>query len=251
MRANASRHSQAGMAVVAVMVLIAVLFLSGTVMALAVSSSLHTVDVASNQDAIHYAAESAVARAAALADLSAGCPVFGSINQQDFWANCEPELAEVAPDPVAVRSGATRHVGPARLSFQLSLPQQWKAVWTVVGWRASDPSATVRVWIDATQGCDARSSSPSVNPVYLLCQRSQGQDEGREEGQKQDQTDTLAVLHITVRGGSIELGSFVVRAALAGHNSIVTVVGRSGIEVDEADVTLPTRAVSLWNTVLP
>jgi hypothetical protein len=48
------------MAVVAVMVLITVLFLGGTVMALAVSSNLHTVDLITAQDAVHYAAESAV-----------------------------------------------------------------------------------------------------------------------------------------------------------------------------------------------
>jgi hypothetical protein len=58
------------------------------------------------------------------------------------------------------------------------------------------------------------------------------------------------MLHIVVSGGAAELGDFVVRAALDGNSKIVTVVGQSGVEIDEADVLLPKQVV-FWNTVVP
>jgi hypothetical protein len=234
------------MAVVAVMVLITVLFLGGTVMALAVSSSLHTVDIVRANDAVHYAAESAVARAAGAADKSPGCRLSGLINNQQFTAQCEPQLDDVAPDPVRLKAVAGRSVTDvAPLAFQLTLPDKWKAVWTVVGWRPSAPSASVAAWFENTQDCSGPPSSSHVSLIYVFCGRADGHHSG------QQQADTSAVLHIVVTGGSINLGSFVVRAAVQGGASIVTVVGESGIEVDEADIALPNRVVKLWNTVLP
>jgi hypothetical protein len=218
------------------MVLIAVLFLGGTGMALAVSSSLHTVDVAIARDNVHYSAESAVARGAAGAAISAShkCSLGDAI--------CEEPVNRVAPDPVRLLSISGHQLASGDSSFQLSLPQNWTAVWTVVGWRTSAPSASVAVWIDSAQDCDAGSRSPSASPVYVICRPSDGEEEGDA---------TSAVLHISVRRGSVSLGSLVVRAALAGGSTIVTVVGKPGIEVDETDVALPERVVKLWNTVLP
>jgi hypothetical protein len=236
------------MAVVAVIVLIAVLFFSGTVMALAVSSSLHTADIVVAQDAVHYAAESAVARAAGAADKFPGCRLSGSINNQQFAARCEAQLDNVAPDPVRLLSVPGRWVtNPGSLSFQLILPEKWESVWTVIGWRASAHSASVTAWIDNGQDCDTQPGSPSTSPVYVICNRSDSDD----QEQKPKQADTSAVLHIVVGGGSINLGGFLVRAAVEGGASIVTVVGESSFEVDEADVALPNRVVKLWNTVLP
>ena len=57
-----SRPRQQGQALVAVIVLIALLFLIGTAMTLAVSSSLQTVRQTADEDWRGYAAESAVAR---------------------------------------------------------------------------------------------------------------------------------------------------------------------------------------------
>jgi len=224
------------MALIAVMVLIAVLFLGGTGMALAVSSSLHTVDIVIARDQLHYSAESAVARGAAAAAISAShrCSLAD--------ATCEEPVNQVAPDPVRLLSISGHRVASGDSSFQFSLPRNWTAVWTVVGWRTSDPSASVSVWIDSGQDCDAGSRSPSASPVYVIC-RPSGSEDARDA--------RSAVLHISVRQGVVSLGSLVVRAALAGSSTIVTVVGKSGIEVDEADVTLPKRVVKVWNTVLP
>lgn len=250
MRAHRSRHAEKGMAVVAVMVLIAVLFLTGTAMALTVSSNLHTVDVTSRQDAIHYAAESAVARGAAAAGQPGSCSLTGSINGQDFVASCPAPLHSVAPDPARLLSVPSNQLAAGDWQFPLQLPGEWSAVWTVIGWRTSDPLAAVRVWIGDAQDCDTQPLLPSASPVYVICRRS-GEQQGNNNNQGQDQADTSAVLHISVRGGAVRIGGFVVRAGLRGPGTLVTVVGKSGIEVDEADFAMPDHVVTLWNTVLP
>src|SRR3989442_4247841 len=87
-----SRRAEGGMAVVAVIVLIAVLFLSGAVMAFAVSSNVHRVSLVSAEDAVHYAAESAVARGAGALLNTNPCSVAGSptINGQAVMIWCSP-----------------------------------------------------------------------------------------------------------------------------------------------------------------
>jgi hypothetical protein len=243
---NAARRGEHGMAVVAVVVLIALLFLSGTAMALLVSSNLHTLDVVVHQDRVHYAAESAVARGAtkAAASQSHECPLSTS--------ECEKPLNKVASDPVRLLSVPSQWVASGDFPLRFSLPGDWKAVWTVVGWRASDPSTVVTVRIDGINGCETRASSLPASLVYVSCHQSdpsQANDQSRKDGPQQGVTS--AVLHIVVSGGSIDLGSIVVRAASAGQSVIVTVVGQSGIEVDEGDLALPSRSINLWNTVLP
>jgi hypothetical protein len=235
-----------GMAVVAVMVLIAVLFLSGTVMALTVSSNLHTVDIVTAQDAVHYAAESAVARGATAAAASASHECSASSS------NCEKPLNKVAPVPVRLLSVPSHWVEGGDSHFQLTLPEDWKAVWTVVGWRASDALTAVTVRIDGINDCETRASSLPASLVYVACHQSDpNQSKGQSRNDGQQQAVASAVLHVVVSGGSIDLGGFVVRVASAGLSVIVTVVGQSGFEVDEGDLALPSRAINLWNTVLP
>lgn len=228
--------TERGMAVVAVMVLIAVLFLSGAVMALGVSSSLHTVDVAIAQDAIHYAAESAVARGVAAARQSPPCSLQGSINHQAFTATCEDPIHGVAPNPMRLQSVPGGLMAAGCRSFQLTAPDKWKLVWTVLGWRSLNPSAAVSVWFDDATNCNVPLVAPTGSPIYVVGRASGGED--------------VPVLHIAVTSGSVELGSFVARAAAKGTDTIVTVVGQAGVEVDEADVSLP-DTLTLWNTVLP
>jgi hypothetical protein len=231
---NAARRGEHGMAVVAVVVLIALLFLSGTAMALLVSSNLHTLDVVVHQDRVHYAAESAVARgvvAAASEPLS--CSPADSINNQPFTTLCETPI-----DGLDARSLKEWSVPGGRLtigchSYPIKVLGQWKAAWTVVGWRTPDRLAAVAVWIDNRQQCDIQPSSSSVSPAYV------------------SGTADKSMLHIAVSGGSVELGGFVVRAANKGDDTIVTVVGQAGFEVDEADAAVPAGDLKLWNTVLP
>jgi hypothetical protein len=233
-KARASR----GMAVVTVMILIAVLFLAGTGMALTLSSSLHTVDVLAARNAVHYAAESAVARGVAAASQTPPCSVQGGpINGLFFTAVCQPPLHDLAAKSLKKWSLPGGRLQAGCQSYPLTDPaiesDEFGAAWTVIGWRTPAGSAAVTVWIDDHQLCDAQPSLPSLSPAYVSAKADH------------------VVLHIAVTGSAVEFGGFVVRAAEPGHNTIVTVVGRAGIEVDEADTALPAGGVKFWNTVLP
>ena len=241
-----SRRAEGGMAVVAVIVLIAVLFLGGTVMALAVSSSLHTVDVVSGQDAVHYAAESAVARGVGAVEVTKSCPPDPpvGINGQALKISCYSQL--VGGDLVEEGEG-TGH-GQATLpggrldsgtcAAPIQLPARMTA-WTVIGWRGS---GTVQVWTTAPgQGCQSSAASPCdstpmfATVVYFSC--------GAQT--------TDRILYIAAgAAGPVVLGTSVIRWAPQGKRVVWTVVGAAGFEVDEADVLLPKQQV-LWNTVLP
>jgi hypothetical protein len=237
------------MAVVAVIVLIAVLFLSGTVMALAVSSNLHTVSLVTAEDAVHYAAESAVARGAGALLNTNPCSVAGSptINGRAVMIWCSG-----GPDEDAIDEDATKPASASIPSRQLTagsctsttLPSSSlkMTVWSVVGWRGS---GGIVVWTDANQmacspsaaTCNQHSVfSPSAFPnlVYVRC--------------LPQTTDTF--VHIAASGGPVALGTSVVRWAPRSDHFVRTVVGAAGVEVDEADVVLGS-GVTLWNTVLP
>jgi len=139
-----SRRAEGGMAVVAVIVLIAVLFLGGTVMALAISSSLHTVDITSAQDGVHYAAESAVARGVGAIEATQSCPAdpLIGINGQDLKIRCQSQLVggDLLEEDEGAGSGkisipggrldAGACVAPTQLSARMT-------AWTVIAWRGS------------------------------------------------------------------------------------------------------------------
>jgi hypothetical protein len=227
------------MAVVAVIVLIAVLFLSGTVMALAVSSSLHTVDIISAQDAVHYAAESAVARGvAAIEQEQAACLPGPPVNRQVLEVWCQNGLAtSVHAADVQHRAIAGRQLAPGAC-LTIAIPSDSTA-WTVLAWRGK---GDVEVWRDNRDGAQPclPSSTPCppqlifANVKYVTCEPDESEP----------------FLHIRGRGAPIELGSSVIRAGHQGNDSVVTVVGMAGIEVDEADVVLPNN-LAIWNTVRP
>jgi hypothetical protein len=231
------------MAVVAVIVLIAVLFLSGTVMALAVSSNLHTVDLVTAKDAVHYAAESAVARGVAAVAQTMPCPATGSINHQALATWCQTE----APTKVEAKSiQRWAIVGGRQPCVSISLPASDVKVtaWTVLAWRGP---GGIEVWIDRSQQCssptgEARCPQHQVfaNVIYIKCEQPQSLGQGNPK----------SFLHIAGRDAPVDLGPAIIRAAPEGSVSIMTVVGQAGIEVDEADVALPNR-VALWDTVLP
>ncbi len=237
------------MAVVAVIVLIAVLFMTGTVMALAVSSSLHTVDIVTAHDAAHYAAESAVARGVGAIEVAAAikgnasCPADApaGINGQGLKIGCYSQ--QVGGDLDDEGSGWASiprgQLNPGACVAPIPLPPQTTA-WTVIGWRGS---GGIRVWTDGNQlGCSSSGGTPcgqssvfaSANVVYVWCQPQTGD----------------RFLHIAGSGAPVDLGTSVVRWAPSGGGVLWTIVGAAGFEVDEADVLLPKQQV-LWNTVLP
>lgn len=246
MKSHETRRAEGGLAVVAVIVLIAVLFLSGTVMALAVSSNLHTVDIVTAKDAVHYAAESAVARGVGAIEKKQTCPKSGDpINQQAWQLWCQVEVSTKVD-----ASSLQRWTIPAQrldpgTCVSTSLPASGSkgVAWAVIGWRGS---GDVQVWMDRSQGCSPTGSalcaSPAVfsNVSYVSCQRPPA------EGEDNPKT----VLHVGSRDLPVDLGAIVIRGAISGPDAIVTVVGRAGFEVDEADLLLPNQVV-LWNTVLP
>jgi hypothetical protein len=222
------------MAVVTVIVLIAVLFFAGTAMALEVSSSLHAIDIVGADDAVHYAAESAVARGVvAAASEPPSCSPADSINNQPFTTLCEAPIDGLDARSLKVWSVPGGPLTTGCHSYPINVQDQWKTAWTVVGWRTPDRSAAVAVWIDDSLQCDAQPSSRSISPAYVSA------------------TADKSVLHISVSGGSVYFGGFVVRAAKTGKDTIVTVIGQAGSEVDEADTALPAGDLKLWNTVLP
>lgn len=246
------RRARAGMAVVAVMVLIALLFLTGTVMALAVSSSLHTIDTTSRQDAIHYAAESAVARGVAAVAQSMPCPPSGSINKELLltWCQDPPTPTQTSDQDRNNQAGGVRRWAlPAQRleagacsSVSIGSGSDGTA-WTVVAWRGA---GDVRVWLDTISGCSPSGGSRCTEtPVFTNVRYVQCQLSGR------------GWLHIAPAGTGVDLGASVVRWAPRDADPIRTVVGTSGFEVDEADVQLaPDPSADspqqvFWNTVLP
>lgn len=241
-----TRRAEGGIAVVAVMVLIAVLFLSGTVMALAVSSNLHTVDIVVGHDAVHYAAESAVARGVGALQTAKPCPLVGSptINAQAVMVWCSGGPTDSAstdedstkPASVSIPSGQLNPGTCTSTTLPSSDPKI--TAWTVIGWRGS---GVIGVWTDGNQldcvssgGTLCEQSSVFANVVYVRCQPQSGD----------------RFLHIAGSGAPVDLGTSVVRWAPRGDQAVRTVVGAAGFEVDEADVVLG-NGVTLWNTVWP
>jgi hypothetical protein len=235
-----------GQVLVIVMVLISALSVAAASMAMAVSSNLQTVGVVTGMDAKHYAAESAVTRGAAAVMQSQTCPAAGTLNRQAFTIRCQAQVNNIDTSS----SGISQiPVGPANLasgqciSIPLSFAAQRVALWTVLGWRGG----AINVWADSSTDCATPGNNVcgqktlNASPAYYNCYHGTG-----------DGVD--GALHIAASGGSVELAAFDIRVAGKASDSVVTVIGRSGVEVDEADVITPTGgspAISFWNTVLP
>jgi hypothetical protein len=241
-----NRRDEGGMAVVAVIVLIAVLFLSGTVMALAVSSNLHTVGLVTAQDSVHYAAESAVARGAGAIEVTGSCPPDPGavINGQSLKIWCYSRQVGgdfVEDEGEGIGSGQATIPGgrldPGTCIGPMRLPAKMTA-WTVIGWRGS---GSVQVWAAASgQGCKSPSASRCAaapmltNLMYFWC----------------DPKDADRVVYIAAGAtGQVDLGTAVIRRAPKGGRTLWTIIGAAGFEVDEADVLLP-KQQAMWNTVL-
>jgi hypothetical protein len=275
------RGQQSGQMLVAVIVLLTLLFFVGSAMALAVSSSLHTIAQTNSMDSTAYAAESAVARRFAVA-VAAGqfpaattCPssslstlpaFFGgtSVNNQALKAG----ICYVAVDsdvPVQTWSIAGQSVKGYQCVSQVppafSLAED-ATVWGVIGWHSESSPATLQVSIqtqnckdpsgpeEANTLCDTPLTAPGAGVFYFKCNVPHTAT-----------TPTLNVVNLG--GGRANVSDFVVREAVVGIDCVATVIGQAGpATFDEADWRLlhtPNTATcdwatanqTLWDRVLP
>jgi len=249
---------------IAVIVLVALLFLLGTVMALSVTSALRTVDLVAQEDASHYAAESATSRGVAQAMVnkaivnSGVCSGAGTLKSgQPYTFALFPVMPDLSCPPAMTQniSAVQQWAIPAQvltsgqtLKFDLDYPASGSAVtfWTVFGWQALTPGAELSACIDNNSGkgnCNGGSAAYGTPaPSYFLAGPTLGNNVN---------------LHLFGVAGTVRVSPFVVRGTTAGVDSVVTVVGQSGPDAVEADVIIPTNGdgddwrASLWNTVLP
>ncbi len=229
--------------------LVALLFLGGVAMALAVESNLRTVGQIRDDNATHYAAESAVARGVA-AGILAPSPPEGPCGSRQPPVNdvqiATIECHSIAIDTAAPGSVKQWAVSPASLpaDIQMDLGDLGKkvSIWTVVAPRRLNAApSNVRVWINNAGDITCPQSLPA-GPNYYKCLLSL---KGKN----------VVTLHVGSEGGPVNVGPFVVRAAEQGSvDFVVTVIGRAGSETDHADVLLHKGGkpvLGLWGTVLP
>jgi hypothetical protein len=276
------RGQQSGQMLVAVIVLLTLLFFVGSAMALAVSSSLHTIAQTNSMDSTAYAAETAIARAFAVAQAGGSFPAatscpsstlstlpgfFGgtSVNKQALKAG----ICYVAVDsdvPVQTWSVAGQSVKGQKCVSQVppwfSLADDAK-VWGVIGWHSESPGplADVQVSIQ-TSDCGDRLDNPQDNrcPTPLT---APGVLYFRCDVPHNATTPTLNVVNVGNPGSRANVSDFVVREAEIGIDCVATTIGQAGpATFDEAEWRLlhtPNTATcdwatanqTLWDRVLP
>jgi len=242
-RSRRAPEREEGAILVAAIVLIALLFFVGTVMALAVESNLQTVRQIGDQDAVQYAAESAVAQGLASRLESDRCrDGSGTISELGrplpFSFFCH-EIASIDAAPDKIRHwafpGQTLAEGQS-IVIEIRRPG---TVWTVIGWRnagAGGPAAPVSIE-PAGKVCPGLVSQTPTPGLTYFCRRTEAPSIMRVGG-----------------SGPVTLGPFVVRAVGGGSDKVATVIGRSGSVAQEADLLFPKRgepAVGVRGTVLP
>lgn len=245
------RKREQGMALVGAIVIVTLLFFAGTVMALAVESSMSGVRQVSQDDAVKYAAESAVARGiAGQLQSSPSCPsedgVFVNGLPLTTWCPALPLSNLSASSPASIRQLAVPG-GVIQTNACPPFPQldadfgSNGAVWTVLGIRRL--GATVRLQVSVGGSCGGGSCLTTVSspgPFAFACTTVTGNN---------------LQLKIQNLGDPVFVGSLVIRAAPAGGaDKVAVVVGAAGNEVDEAELLFsqgkPTVR-ELWHTVLP
>jgi hypothetical protein len=261
MSARIHARQQRGQALVAVIVLIALLFLVGTATTLAVSSSLQTVRQTANEDWRGYAAESAATRdlanaSSSPAPTSTGC---GGLSGPSGKVNGFPirarRCATLGIDVGSmVRDGvAAQKVGGGSCATPVVTVGVGRIAWGTIAWLPKpgfDPQ--VQVYLDTQNACSGGNSNTcttypavSVGIVYFSC--------------KSDDT-IQRTLHILVKkAGGAGLGAFYVRSADEndrGGDCVVTSTGLAGGAINEGDLLLPScttsgTSVSFMNRLLP
>jgi len=213
-------------------VLVALLFFAGTVMALAVQSNLHTVGQIRNEDAVHYAAESAVARgiAASIQTRPPSTSLCGlpkpQINGVAISSKCDSVAVDRASADKVKQWAVPAPTLPASVELDLGGFDGSVVVWTVIGSRGN---------VNVSIGSCASSFPAGAN--YFFC-------------------PSINSKKVTLQiASAVRVEPFVIRAAQQGSKEfVVTVVGRAGNEAGQADVLLPKKGkpvLGLWGTVLP
>lgn len=233
---------QRGMVAAITIVLVALLFFAGTVMALAVEANLHTVSQIRDQDAAHYAAESAVARGVATSITSqrdGACGPQQPINGVEISRIECHSFGIDATSPGAVKQWAvpSRNL-PFTEDVDLGDLKGSVVLWTVIG---SHGAINISMEDCPPQNVPAGANYFSSCPLPI---------KGRHRS---------VSLHVAGAGGSVT--PFIIRAAQQGSSGVVvTVIGqaknRAGqAETGQADVFLPKGGgkpvLGLWGTVLP
>jgi hypothetical protein len=264
---RARSSQQQGQALVAVIVLIALLFLIGTAMTLAVSSSLHTVRQTADDDWRGYAAESASALDLARASdvtLGTSCsgpsPLGSSVNGFALSAMRCPVAnisgAGIQRDAVAAQRVASMNCAQPVVGIPLGAGY---SAWGTIAWLPNVPDPDIRVlWNDDAAcptwgwgwaGCAVAKSAGFLN---FSC-------DGRfdNDGDVGD-APVAHTLHVIVWGPrAVQLSAVYIRSANAGTDCVVTSIGIAGGAVSERDLVRPAcgapsaTSAAFWNRLLP
>jgi hypothetical protein len=251
-------RQQSGQALVAVIVLIALLFLIGTAMTLAVSSSLQTVRQTANEDWRGYAAESAAMRDLAGATNvtpAAGC---GALLSQGPPVNGVPVSAMrctiAGVDSTAVRQDAiaAQNVAGNGCVKPVVNVASGSSLWGTIAWLPRGSTPVIRVIVDEKNSCPTGSGPgcPTFATVGVLYFRCDAVTDPDGDGDP-------VTLHIVLGpGGKTYLSAFYVRSAPAGNDCVVTSAGIAGGAVDEGDLVVPNcnppaTSLAFWNKLQP
>lgn len=238
-----------GFVVVAVIALVAILFLGGTAMALAVQSNLHTNRTIAERDAVNYAAESAVARGVSdsvrsLPDSKPSCSGTGTVNGQSLTIDCrgfrkvkKDAIQQWATPPRVLDAGGCIDIG-------LGLLPPPSTLWTVIGWRKLKGNPSMAVWVDSLPS----NCTPPAETKF--------QGPGTPYFPATNPLPSKPTLHVKLVGGSGSFAPIVVRGSKEGSDCVATVVGVAGAVAKEADVLMTgcnskKPQVTLWKSALP
>ena len=267
-RIRARSTEQRGQALVAVIVLIALLFLIGTAMTLAVSSSLHTVRQTADDDWRGYAAESAASLDLARASegpLAASCS-----GPSRLGSSVNGFVLSAMRCPVARISGAgiQRDAVAAQrvLSRRCAVPDEGTTVdaghsaWGTIAWLPAVPDPDIRVlWDDdplcptAATGQPGCAVAKSAGFLNFSCDGFFDPD-----GDGDGAAGPAHQLHVLVWGPrAVQLSAFYIRSANTGTDCVVTSIGIAGGAVSERDLVRSAcgapsaTSAAFWNRLLP
>jgi hypothetical protein len=254
---------QGGQALVAVIVLIALLFMVGTAMTLAVSSSLQTVRQTTDEDWRGYAAESAVTRDLAKASVvippvnpnppCTGLASLGGVVVNGFRMSAmRCAVGPLSGAPMGRNAIAAQKVAASSCAQPAVTFAAGRKVWGTIAWLPPGYNPNLQVVLDDSTACTGGgtttncsiSASVSVGVAFFSCP---------------DDDHNVLNLHVRVRGVSgARLSAFNVRSADdAGGDCVVTSIGVASGAIDEGDLLMPNctnppdTSVAFWNKLLP